>query len=186
MGFRDLIFSDLRRYRPDEEPTWFRVAARCALNPGLFATLVMRLQLNLDHAGLRQVATVLRTVNVVLTGLDVMPTARIGPGVLIHHPSGVVIGAGATVGEGVTLMQHTTLGERYADGRAPHAYPTIADRVVIGVGACVLGGVHVGHDAVIGANAVVLSDVESHAVVGGIPARPLHRPRIQAVTSTDV
>jgi acetyltransferase-like isoleucine patch superfamily enzyme len=36
---------------------------------------------------------------------------------------------------------------------------------------CVLGAVTVGHDAVVGANSVVVKDVPPHAVAVGAPAR---------------
>jgi serine O-acetyltransferase len=53
------------------------------------------------------------------------------------------------------------------------AKPTIEDRVDIGVGACILGEVTVGHDTVIGANSVVVKDVPPNSVVFGVPARPV-------------
>ena len=55
----------------------------------------------------------------------------------------------------------------------PLAAPVIGDRVEIGAGAKVLGAIRVGSDAVVGANAVVVRDVESGSVVGGVPARVL-------------
>jgi acetyltransferase-like isoleucine patch superfamily enzyme len=47
----------------------------------------------------------------------------------------------------------------------------VGSNVWIGYGACVLRGVQVGDNAVIGANAVVTADVPANAVVGGIPAK---------------
>ncbi len=47
----------------------------------------------------------------------------------------------------------------------------IGDNVWIGEGACILPGVTVGRNAIIGANAVVTKDVPENAVVGGIPAK---------------
>jgi serine O-acetyltransferase len=91
----------------------------------------------------------------------------------MHHPHGIVIGSGAIVGAGCTLLQNVTLGERFADGRPPHDYPQVGDRVTIGAGACVLGGVHLGDGAVIGANSVVLSDVPEGGIAVGSPARVL-------------
>jgi len=43
--------------------------------------------------------------------------------------------------------------------------------VWIGYGACVLRGVRVGDNSVIGTNAVVTKDVPANAVVGGVPAK---------------
>jgi acetyltransferase-like isoleucine patch superfamily enzyme len=47
----------------------------------------------------------------------------------------------------------------------------VGSNVWIGYGACVLRGVSVGDNAVIGTYAVVTKDVPANAVVGGIPAR---------------
>ncbi|HTR76251.1 MAG TPA: acyltransferase [Solirubrobacterales bacterium] len=49
----------------------------------------------------------------------------------------------------------------------------VGSNVWIGYGACVLRGVRVGDNAVIGTNSVVTKDVPANAVVGGIPARVL-------------
>ncbi len=47
----------------------------------------------------------------------------------------------------------------------------VGHNVWIGYGACILRGVTVGDNAVIGTNSVVTSDVPANAVVGGVPAR---------------
>jgi acetyltransferase-like isoleucine patch superfamily enzyme len=52
---------------------------------------------------------------------------------------------------------------------------TIEDDVWIGAGAVITDGVRVGRGAIVAAGAVVTRDVESHTVVGGVPARPLRR-----------
>jgi len=47
----------------------------------------------------------------------------------------------------------------------------VGHNVWIGYGACILRGVTVGDNAVIGTNSVVTKDVPPNAVVGGVPAR---------------
>src|ERR687893_2086644 len=47
----------------------------------------------------------------------------------------------------------------------------VGNNVWIGYGACILRGVTVGDNAVIGTNSVVTKDVPANAVVGGVPAR---------------
>jgi acetyltransferase-like isoleucine patch superfamily enzyme len=49
----------------------------------------------------------------------------------------------------------------------------IGSNVWIGYGACILRGVRVGDNAIVGTNSVVTKDVPANAVVGGVPARVL-------------
>jgi acetyltransferase-like isoleucine patch superfamily enzyme len=51
----------------------------------------------------------------------------------------------------------------------------VGNNVWIGYGACVLRGVTVGDNAIIGTNSVVTREVEDNAVVGGIPARVIRK-----------
>jgi acetyltransferase-like isoleucine patch superfamily enzyme len=47
----------------------------------------------------------------------------------------------------------------------------VGHNVWMGYGACVLRGVSIGDNSIVGTNAVVTSDVPANAVVGGVPAR---------------
>jgi acetyltransferase-like isoleucine patch superfamily enzyme len=49
----------------------------------------------------------------------------------------------------------------------------VGNNVWIGYGACILRGVTIGDNAVIGTSAVVTRDVPANAVVAGVPARIL-------------
>ncbi|MBQ5951110.1 MAG: hypothetical protein IJL66_03045 [Lachnospiraceae bacterium] len=70
-----------------------------------------------------------------------------------------------SVGENCWINQQVTVG--YRDQTKA---PVIGNNVMITCGAKVLGNITVGDGAVIGANAVVVKDVEPGAVMGGIPA----------------
>ena len=104
-------------------------------------------------------------------GFEIAPSTRVGGGLYVPHPVGCVLHA-SSIGENVSVIGNATFGTR-TDGR----WPTIGDRVFVGVGARVLGGITVGDDASIGANSVVLDDVASGTVVVGAPARPVGQPR---------
>ncbi len=108
-----------------------------------------------------------------LTGFEIHPAAVIGPRVFIDHGMGVVIGETAQVGANVTIYHGVTLGGVSLGHGKRH--PTIEDEVVIGAGAKVLGAITIGRNTRIGANAVVVKDVEPDMVVVGIPGRPIHR-----------
>ena len=107
-----------------------------------------------------------------LTAIDIHPGATIGRNFFIDHGF-VVIGETAEIGDDVTIYQCVTLGGTSPDnGVAGKRHPTIADGVIIGSGAQVLGPILVGERARVGGNAVVTRDVAPGAVMVGIPARP--------------
>jgi serine O-acetyltransferase len=106
-----------------------------------------------------------------LTWVDIHPAAVLGPGLFIDHATGVVIGETAEVGDDVTIYHGVTLGGTGAETGKRH--PTIGDRVIIGAGAKILGAIKVGDDSRIGANAVVVKEVPSSAVVVGVPGQAI-------------
>jgi serine O-acetyltransferase len=109
----------------------------------------------------------------ILTGVEIHPGAVLGTGLFIDHATGVVIGETAEVGDDVTIYHGVTLGGTGADTGKRH--PTVGDRVTIGAGAKVLGPIKIGDDSRIGANAVVVKEVPSGAVVVGVPGQVVSR-----------
>lgn len=103
----------------------------------------------------------------VWTGISISPLTEIGPGLVIYHFGGVIINSQAVLGKHCKLHHDVTLGNRMPGGPSPK----IGDRVMIGVGARVLGGITIGNDAEIGANAVVLESVPDGGIAVGVPAK---------------
>ena len=116
----------------------------------------------------------LRLAQIALFGVEVGKDVEMGPGVLLVHTVGTVIGGDARVGARVRLMGNNTIGTARDDG-----YPIIEDDVVVGAGARILGPVRIGRRARIGANAVVLCDVPAGALAVGVPAEVQPPPRIR-------
>jgi len=102
-----------------------------------------------------------------LYGLELSPGAPVGGGLYIAHPVGCTLFA-EHLGTNVTVISSVTFGTRGDNG-----WPTIGDRVFVGTGARVLGGIEIGDDAMIGANAVVVRSVPCKTTVVGIPAKPI-------------
>jgi serine O-acetyltransferase len=110
-----------------------------------------------------------------LTGIEIHPGARIGSCVFIDHGMGVVIGETAEVGDGCTIYQGVTLGGTSLY-RGEKRHPTLAEGVVVGAGAKILGGFVVGAGAKIGSNAVVVKAVPAGATVMGVPGKIVEDP----------
>ena len=108
-----------------------------------------------------------------LTQIEIHPAAKIGKNLFIDHGSGVVIGETAIIGDNCTIYQQVTLGGISLNKVKRH--PTLKNNVIVGCGAKVLGDITIGENAKIGANAVVLNDVEDNTVVVGIPAKAIKK-----------
>ena len=96
-------------------------------------------------------------------GYDISYRTKIGKGLYIGHSGSIVIHGDAEIGENCNLSQGMTIGVLNR-GKAA-GIPKIGNCVFIGPGAVILGGITVGDDALIGANAVVNFDVPANAVV---------------------
>ena len=101
-------------------------------------------------------------------------TVKIGRRLTIEHQGAIVFHGNARLGNDCIIRQGVTLGNRNMN--KPFEAPVLGDRVNIGAGAKILGGIRIGDDATIGANAVVLKDVADHMTVVGIPAQPIRTP----------
>ncbi|WP_168929805.1 serine acetyltransferase [Nocardioides sp. GY 10127] len=124
----------------------------------------------------RLVALVCQTLNSLALGVELPAVCPVGPRLRLFHPHTVVVNPGVVIGADCVLRHGTTLGNVVeADGRE-RGNPVIGDRVELGATCAVLGPVHVGDDARVGALAVVTRDVAPGQVVVGAPARPVARP----------
>jgi len=99
-------------------------------------------------------------------------STSIGAGLYLGHLCFIVTNTRCVIGENCTLSHGVTIGQTNQRSKNP-GVPTIGDRVYLGCGAKILGGIKIGNDAVVAPNAVVVTDVPAGAVVGGIPARVL-------------
>jgi serine O-acetyltransferase len=143
--------------------------------PGLHAVWGHRVSNFLWRHGLRWLARLNAHIARWLTGIEIHPGATIGRRLFIDHGFGVVIGETAEIGDDVTLYQGVTLGGTSWNKGKRH--PTLANNVVVGAGAKVLGPFTVGEGARIGSNAVVVKEVPPGATAVGIPARIVQEAR---------
>jgi serine O-acetyltransferase len=102
----------------------------------------------------------------VVTGADIPLSTRLGGGLLIPHPCGIVIHCNVVIGPNCLIFQGVTIGTNRST-----KVPRLGGNVDVGSGAKILGDVTIGDHARIGANAVVLHDVPAGATAVGVPAR---------------
>jgi len=120
----------------------------------------------LSRRGVPVVPNLLRAIGTVVWGADIWPGASLGPGLRITHASGIVVGDAVVAGPDLTLFQGATLG----GGSVLHPdwqsnQPRLGRRVMVSSHAVVAGGIEIGDDVMIGANAVVLADVAPRQIV---------------------
>ena len=96
-------------------------------------------------------------------------TNDIGGGLIIQHGFSTIISA-EKIGRDCKIYQQVTIGFNH-DLKAP----VIGDNVEVCCGAKVIGGITVGNNVLIGANAVVVKDVPPNCVVAGVPARVIRQ-----------
>ena len=147
--------------------TWRRTAVLLYRNMGLRAALAFRLGHWCHTRGIRGGPSFFQRLIFRRYGLDIVIRAPIGGGLYIPHPIGTTL-APTSMGENCSVIAAVTVGMRNR-----REFPTIGDRVFLGAGSRVLGGVALADDVQVGANAVVIHDVAPSTAVGGIPAAPL-------------
>lgn len=165
--FLAIVKADLQRLGPSTGPRlWLKL-----IHPRFVPVLFIRLaQLCHGSLMLRPFSMIFSLANVVLFGLEVTPRCKIGPGLLIPHTSGTVIGA-AELGRNVTIFQGVTLGAKFADLEfTPESRPVLEDDVIIGSGAKVLGGIRIGRNGVVASNSLLVESIPANAYAIGVPA----------------
>ncbi len=156
-----------------------RSRSEAALHPTVVAMLGHRIAHRFYQRRMYKAARALSLIaRLASGGIEIHPGAEIGRRFFVDHGCGVVIGETAIIGDDVTLFHQVTLGSTgwWNDAKrdpGERRHPRLGDGVTVGANACVLGPIMIGDHAMIGAQALVLSDVPPHAVV--------HAPRAAVI-----
>jgi serine O-acetyltransferase len=144
---------------------------------GMHAVWLYRISHFLWRIKLKLVAEIISGIAKGWSGVEIHPGATIGKNFVIDHGVGVVIGETTVIGNNVLLYHGVTLGGTGNESEKQR-HPSICDNVMIAAGAKILGNIHIGTNARIGANAVVLKDVPKGTTAVGIPARIIYNGEV--------
>lgn len=102
-------------------------------------------------------------------GFEIDLNARIGEGFYLSEHLGKVVIGPVKIGDHCNIAHGVTIGRAYKKGKIGR--PTLGNRVWIGTGSVLVGGITVGSDVMIAPNTFLNIDVPDNSVVIGNPAR---------------
>lgn len=149
--------NDLKAYRINGI---FRIIWNLLTSSGLEAVLLYRIQNYFERTKKIPIAKLISRLNHKRNGIDFVVGSKIDSGLVIRHPSGVVIGNSVIAGKNLTILSSVVLGQKginfshYNDGN-----PTIGNNVTIGAHSIVLGAIKIADGVVVKANSLVLQDL---------------------------
>lgn len=175
-----LIRKDLQSYlKLHKNPNILVAILAFFHNPGMFFSLIYRFEnglINSDKTIIKLFGWIFLPVYFVVTyyvlDFQIDANATLGSGLYLHN-RGIIIASGVKAGKNLVVLGPVTIGDEvdYDQlGSSPKS-PNIGDNVIICTGAKVIGGVNVGNDVVVGANAVVIRNIPDNNLAVGVPAR---------------
>lgn len=148
------------------------------LHPRFAHIVLLRASLSAKGRGLSVLSKLLSLILFFAYRIELNTNAEIGPGLVLPHPTGIVIGA-HRIGARVVIFQNVTLGAKSLNFKYdPALRPHLGDDVSVGSGAVIVGGVSIGKCSIVAANSLVTRDVDENMLSIGVPARckPIIRP----------
>ncbi|WP_085305989.1 serine O-acetyltransferase [Colwellia polaris] len=166
-NFQSLIKSDFNRKLEIFLGDGAKVSLlRIIFTDGSSANVIQRLAFECAKIKiLSPLALLFQHFNRIYNGCTIGTKATFSGGLVLMHPSGVVINSKVIAGKNITIESGVVIGDEKGFS------PKLGDNVFIGSGAKIIGNVKVGNNVKIGANAVVVKDVPDNCTALGIPAK---------------
>lgn len=155
---------DTRKLRLVKTKTfpWYVIESLLFEN-GYQAVVLYRLASWFKRHGIPFFGPLVARLSLFLNGVDISPAAEIGPGLMIMHGVGLVVGNAARIGSNALLLHQVTIGAPAYERRSH--MPKIGDDVFLAAGARLIGDIDVGDNVFIGANVVVTRDIPANSRV---------------------
>lgn len=174
-GFREAVLADARMTALHRgERTEFRskldasvqVLRLCWASDAFAAQVLYRLKAAMQARQIPILPRIAHRAAMVLAQVSIGDPVIVQPGLYVIHGQ-IVIDGLVEVGPGAVIGPWVTIGLRAGNVQGA----TLERDVHVGTGAKVVGPVRIGAGAQIGANAVVVTDVEPGSTVVGVPAK---------------
>lgn len=149
----------LRESRSRRFPWYFLEAL--LLDNGYQAVVLYRLASWLKRHRVPLLGSLVSRFGLFVTGADISPNSSFGPGLLISHGAGLVVGGAVRAGSRTVLLHQVTLG----GSRSRMKMPTLGDNVFVAPGAQLLGGINIGNNVFVGAGSIVTFDIPDDSKV---------------------
>lgn len=160
------VFSDFKYYGVSN----IRILYNLFFDRGSSAIFLYRLSRLCMKYRLKPIAIIIRQLNIIINTCEISYNTQIGVGFKIYHSIGIVIGD-AQIGNRFTIFQNVTIGRNEKPNKAGNFDPIIGDDVTFYAGCVVVGGIEIGNNSTVGANAVVTKDIPSNSTVLGSKAQ---------------
>lgn len=157
------------------EPSIRNICAFFLFNPGFRAVCLLRIQSYLQLKKKSRAANLISNLNQILTGAEFTPGCQVGPGLVVRHPSGIVIGGSVRIGQNLVIHQGVTIGEKFRTSEKYSGSPIIGNNVNIGTNSVIAGEIRIGDNIVVGAISFVNKSFEESGVIAGVPAKYLEQ-----------
>lgn len=95
-------------------------------------------------------------------------TTKIGMGLKLPHPTGIVFGEWTVLGENCWVYQHVTFGSKTNELTGKGLQPIVEDNCRFYAGACVIGPVTIRKGTIVGCNSVISQNTEDNSIYVGV------------------
>lgn len=169
--------SDTKHFTKHKNANVLTVISKSLLNSGFRAVVLYRVSSFFDRKNVYFLAFLFEKLMHYTTITWISRRAKIQPGFVIRHVGGIVVGGKTHIGKNCEIRQGVTFGGNLGKEKNGTTQPILGDNILIGAGAKILGPIRIGNNCIIGANAVVVTDIPENSVAGGIPAKVLRKVR---------